>query len=156
MFEVARRRGIDRSPVDVTTEHGARVLQSFVWADQTERLERLRRAIEILRADPPELITGDYVELFGSVLRRLARGRAARSSSRPPRRCTSTPDELEQLRRAMHASGRERPFTYIGTSQGPDNEGYALEAQHFPGGEVERLAVFDFHGEWLEWGPGTT
>ena len=34
---VARRRGIDRSPVDVTTEHGARVLQSFVWADQVER-----------------------------------------------------------------------------------------------------------------------
>lgn len=152
---VARRRGIDRSPVDVTTEHGARVLQSFVWPDQTERLERLRRAIEILRADPPELITGDYVELFGSVFGDSLEG-AQPIVFQTASTMYLTPDELEQLRRAMHASGRERPFTYIGTSQGPDNAGYALEAQHFPGGEVERLAVFDFHGEWLEWGPGTT
>src|SRR5258708_32153508 len=59
---VARRRGIDLNPVDVTTDHGARLLQSFVWADQTERLERLRRAIETLRQDPAELMRGDYVE----------------------------------------------------------------------------------------------
>ena len=45
--EVRTRRGIDLSPVDVTTEHGARLLQAFVWADQTERLDRLRRAIEV-------------------------------------------------------------------------------------------------------------
>ena len=152
---VARRRGIDRSPVDVTTEHGARVLQSFVWADQTERLERLRRAIEILRADPPELITGDYVELLGSSLADSLDG------SQPVVFQTAstmylTPDELETLSRAMHAAARERPFTYIGTGHGPDNVGYALEAQYFPGGEVERLAVFDFHGEWLEWGGETT
>jgi hypothetical protein len=148
--QVARRRGIDRSPVEVTTEHGARVLQSFVWADQTERLERLQRAIEILRTDPPELITGDYVELLGSVLADSLDG-----SQSIVFQTASTmylaPEELEQLGRAMHAAARERPFIYIGTAHGPDNVGYALEAQRFPGGEVERLAVFDFHGEWLEW-----
>ena len=63
-----------------------------------------------------------------------------------------TPEELERLGRAMHAAARERPFTYLGTAHGPDNVGYALEVQRFPGGEAERLAVFDFHGDWLEWG----
>ncbi len=35
-----------------------------MWAGQQDRLERLRSAIDILRADPPELIAGDYLELL--------------------------------------------------------------------------------------------
>jgi hypothetical protein len=62
-FEVVRRRGIDTHPVDVTTSEGARLLEAFVWADQPERIQRLRAAIEIVRLDPPELIAGDYVDL---------------------------------------------------------------------------------------------
>jgi hypothetical protein len=147
---VARRRGIDQSPVDATTEHGARVLQSFVWADQTARLERLRSAIDVLRADPPELIQGDYVELLAPVLADSLAG-----TQLVVFQTASTmylaPDRLERLSRVMHGAARERPFVYVGTMHGPDNVGYALEAQWFPGGTVERLAVFDFHGEWLEW-----
>jgi len=48
--QVVRRRGVDLSPVDVTTADGARVLQAFVWPDQTGRLNRLRRAIEPVTA----------------------------------------------------------------------------------------------------------
>jgi hypothetical protein len=122
-----------------------------VWADQTERLDRLRRAIEILRTDPPELITGDYVELLGALLAETIDG-SQLIVFQTASTMYLTPEQLEQLSRALHAAARERPFTYLGTAHGPDNVGYALEAQHFPGGEVERLAVFDFHGEWLEWG----
>jgi len=67
-FEIVRRRGIDRNPIDVTTEEGARLLESFVWPDQTERIERLRAAIEIVREDPPELIAGDYVDLVSELI----------------------------------------------------------------------------------------
>ncbi len=62
-LEVTRRRGIDMHPVDATTAEGARLLEAFVWPDQGERLARLREAIAVVRADPPELIAGDYVEL---------------------------------------------------------------------------------------------
>ena len=51
--EVRRRVGIDQSPVDVTTDDGARLLEAFVWPDQTERLERLRRAVSAVRREPP-------------------------------------------------------------------------------------------------------
>ena len=61
---VVRRVGIDRSPIDVTTEGRALLLQSFVWADQIERVERLRWAIADLRLDPPELVRGDFVDLL--------------------------------------------------------------------------------------------
>ena len=66
-FEVVRRRGIDRHPVDVTTDEGARLLEAFVWPDQADRLERLHRAIEVVRSDPPELIAGDYVDLVSEL-----------------------------------------------------------------------------------------
>jgi hypothetical protein len=67
-FEIWRRRGIDRHPIDVTTDEGARLLEAFVWPDQTERIVRLRAAIEIVRQDPPELIVGDYVDLVSDLV----------------------------------------------------------------------------------------
>jgi hypothetical protein len=46
------RRGVDVSPIDVTTDDGVNKLLSFVWPDQHERLHRLRAAIDITRAAP--------------------------------------------------------------------------------------------------------
>jgi hypothetical protein len=70
-LHVRSRVGIDLDPVDVSTDEGARLLRSFVWAGQEERLARLDRAIEALRADPPELIRGDLVDVLPAVLERL-------------------------------------------------------------------------------------
>jgi hypothetical protein len=148
---VARRRGIDRSPVDVTTQHGARVLESFVWADQVERLQRLRGAIEVLRADPPELVQGDYVESLAPLLDDRIDGTQL-VVFQTASTMYLTPEQLEQLRRELQIAGRKQPFTYLGTASGPDNAGYALEVQRVPGEEPVRVALFDFHGEWLEWG----
>jgi hypothetical protein len=65
---VRRRTGIERRPVDVTTDHGARLLEAFVWADQANRLERVQQAIAIARADPPRLMEGDFVEVLPALL----------------------------------------------------------------------------------------
>jgi hypothetical protein len=67
-LEIVRRRGIDRNPLDVTTDEGARLLEAFVWPDQTERIQRLRAAIEVVRREPPELIRGDYVDLVPELI----------------------------------------------------------------------------------------
>jgi hypothetical protein len=148
---VGRRRGIDLNPVDVTSEHGALILQSFVWPDQTERLDRLRRAIEILRSDPPELLRGNYVERLPELLR----------DRRPDLQLVvfqtaSTmyldAHALERLRSALHGAAREEPLVFISTGRAPDDDGFALELEHYPDGRSQRLAVFDFHGAWLDWG----
>src|SRR4051812_2747894 len=65
---VRRRLGIDLSPVDVTADHGARLLHAFIWPGRVERAQRLRKAIAILRREPPTLVRGDYVELLPTVL----------------------------------------------------------------------------------------
>lgn len=62
---VTSRQGCDISPLDMRDEADRRRLQSFVWPDQHERLDLLRRAIDAAAAQPLDLIrksAGDFVE----------------------------------------------------------------------------------------------
>ena len=149
--EVWRRRGIDLEPVDVTTEEGARLLECFVWADQRERLERLRRAIAALRDEPPELIRGDYVELLPGLLRERSDGALTVVFQ------TASLGYLSDDRRAplfaeIERSGREAPLAFLTSAHDPELDGgWPLELTVWPGGETRRLAHQDFHGAWLDW-----
>jgi hypothetical protein len=148
--EVARRRGIDLNPVDATTEHGARLLQAFVWADQTARLERLRRAIGTLRADPPELMRGDYVETLPALL--ADRPAGAQLVVFQTASTMYLPDgSLRRLRDSLEQASKVEPLAFLTTGRAPDDEGFSLDVERYPGGRTERLAVFDFHGAWLDW-----
>ena len=62
------RAGIDLSPVDVTDDDAVRWLETMVWPEQEERRERLRRAVEIARADPPYLVRGDLLEALPALV----------------------------------------------------------------------------------------
>jgi hypothetical protein len=150
---VRRRIGIDRRPVDVTTDHGARLLEAFVWADQTERLERVQRAIEIVRADPPRLMEGDFVEVLPALL-----------ADRDPDALTivydsaSTvylgDDERSRLDETFETAGREGSLAWVSFEFTRDDdigyEGFALDAQSWPG-ERRRLALLDGHANRMEW-----
>jgi hypothetical protein len=149
--EVARRRGVDLSPIDATTEHGARLLQAFVWADQTPRLERLRRAIDVLREDPPELTRGDYVEALPALLADRLPGTQLVVFQTASTMYVED-DGLRRLAEVLYEASLAEPLVFLGTGPSPADDGYGLEIQQLPAGERTRLAVFDFHGEWLEWG----
>ena len=62
------RAGIDLSPVDVTDDDAVRWLETMVWPEQDERRERLRRAVEIARADPPYLVRGDLLDALPALV----------------------------------------------------------------------------------------
>ncbi|MFJ9691686.1 DUF2332 domain-containing protein [Kitasatospora sp. NPDC101183] len=59
MPEVVWRAGIDLNPLDVRSEEEMRWLEALVWPEQTHRLERLRGAVRVARAEPPHLVRGD-------------------------------------------------------------------------------------------------
>ena len=148
---VARRRGVDLNPVDVTTEHGARLLQAFVWADQADRLERVRRAIDLVRDDPPVVLRGDYVELL-PVLLRDRRDDAQLVIFQTASTMYLDSTGAARVHAALHEAAQVAPLVYVSTGRAPDDNGFALEVERFPGGGATRLAVFDFHGDWLQWG----
>jgi hypothetical protein len=155
---VRLRLGIDLNPVDVTTEDGGRLLQCFVWADQTRRLERLRRAIETLRRDPPELVRGDYVQLLPKVL-----AERDHDSLTVVFQIASTPYVAEEGRRRVYATlseaGRDGSLAFLNATRPADTwqgDGYGLELQVWrgrsPGAATRRLVGhLDFHGEWIAW-----
>jgi hypothetical protein len=149
--EVARRRGIDLQPIDPVTAEGARVLQAFVWADQAERLERLRQAIAVTRRDPPLVMEGDYVEALPSLLRNRRAG-----TNLVVFQIASTMYldryDLDRIRAALEDAARDDPISFVTAGSAPHDDGFALEIERYPGGHSERLAVFDFHCSWLDWG----
>jgi hypothetical protein len=69
---IATRCGIDLSPVDVTDPSAARWLEACVWPDQAARFQRLRSALAIAAAAPPEILAGEAVASVRPALERLA------------------------------------------------------------------------------------
>ncbi|MCM2575974.1 DUF2332 domain-containing protein [Streptomyces meridianus] len=57
--EIAWRAGIDINPLDVRDDEDVRWLESLVWPEQEDRLQRLRGAVDVARAEPPHLVRGD-------------------------------------------------------------------------------------------------
>jgi len=151
--EVRRRRGVDLNPVDVATGNGARLLQAFVWPDQVDRLERLRRAIEIVREDPPELVRGDYVDLLPALLDERRHGALTVVFDSVSTTYLSE-ERYQELVGALARAGHEAPLAWLSLEapRGDTRDGAtALELVVWPGGEVRRLARVDYHCEWLEW-----
>jgi hypothetical protein len=148
---VERRLGIDRAPIDVRSDEGARLLRCFVWAGQTERLERLDRAIEALRVDPPELIRGDFVERLPALLAEQPRDRltivfqtAAWGYIRD--------EDRTRLRAGLDDAGTVRPLAFISTGKPrTEKDSWGLRIVYWPGGEREFAGHADFHGSWLQW-----
>jgi hypothetical protein len=147
---VRGRTGIDRRPVDVTTDHGARVLEAFVWADQAHRLERVRRAIEIVRADPPRLMQGDFVEVLPALLAErdldvltvVFHSASLMYLREEDRACVGATLEAEGRRGALACVSYE-----FVEAQGME---FSLDVQLWPG-ERRRLARLDGHANRMEW-----
>ena len=150
---VAGRVGIDIAPVDVTTEEGALLLRSFVWADNVERLERLDRAVDVLRRDPPTLVRGDFLAVVPEYLERR------RSDALTVVMQIASAGYLDDPGRARlreiyeEAGGDGRPLALVSTGQPDDGSHhfYGLRITYWPGPTSAIVAHADFHGAWLEW-----
>jgi hypothetical protein len=150
--EVGRRIGIDRRPVDVTTDHGARLLEAFVWADQTDRLDRVRRAIEIARQDPPRLLDGDYVEVLPALLaeRDLDVLTVVYHSVSTVYLRQEERDRLEEILAAEGLRGSLARISYEIDRETPTFYGFALDVETWPDGR-RRLARLDGHANTMDW-----
>jgi hypothetical protein len=152
---VRRRIGIDLSPVDVTSEHGARLLHAFIWPGRVERAQRLKRAIAILRREPPTLVRGDYVELLPTVL-----AERDEQALTVVFQTASTGyigrERRAELRELLEQGGRDGPLGWVSTRAAEEleedrHDSYELEVGLWPGGERRLLMRCDFHGNWIRW-----
>lgn len=72
-LRVVGRAGCDLNPVDVSTEDGRLHLSSFVWADQLDRWNRLRDALDLAATDPVRVERSAGPEWLAKQLARVER-----------------------------------------------------------------------------------
>jgi hypothetical protein len=149
---VRSRRGIDLSPLDVTQPDDTLLLKAFVWADQRQRLERLDRAVETLRADPPRLEQGDVVERLPELLAERQPGALTIVFQTAVRGYLSS-ESWRRVLTALDEAGRKFPLALVSVSRpAPDEHSFwGLWLRLWPDGEKHLLAHAGFHGQWLEW-----
>lgn len=71
--DIVLRAGIDLNPLDVADDDAMEWLATLVWPEQDERRSRLRDAVEIARADPPQLTRGDLLEALPDLVAEAGR-----------------------------------------------------------------------------------
>jgi hypothetical protein len=139
---VRSRVGVDLAPPDLRTDEGVRLLKSFVWADQSQRLADLDAAIEVWRRDPPEVVVGDLVDELPQLLARrrddgvLLVWETAVLGYLPEERREETRTLLD-----------EADCVFVHTGQ-PENGSHDYYGLYVDGDEV---AHAEFHGAWIEW-----
>ncbi|EKF41821.1 hypothetical protein NA8A_14429 [Nitratireductor indicus C115] len=152
-LSVVARRGSDIAPIDVAQTDERLRLTSYVWADQTARLERLAAAIELAGRYPFQLEKADAAPFV----------EAAIAKRRPDSVFVLFHSVMWQylplvtrarIERALAAAGQNNkaPLAWLRMEQASAREPYAqVQLTMWPGGETRQIARCDFHGRWIEW-----
>lgn len=150
---VLERSGSDIAPVDIADRAQRLRLRSFVWADQSARLERLDAAIDLAqtvlfsveRASAADFVrrsletrTDDAVfVLFHSIMWQYM-----------------TAEERRLIKQMLADAGATAaaPIAWLRMEPRGTLEPHAtLSLTLWPGGEAHHLAHCDYHGRWIEW-----
>jgi hypothetical protein len=71
--QVSWRAGIDLNPLDVTDPDATAWLTNLVWPEQDGRRRRLSEAVDVARAEPPQLVRGNLLTDLPPLLDEAAR-----------------------------------------------------------------------------------
>ena len=147
---VAGRVGLELHPVDLSSANDRDWLRALIWPDQTARLARLDRAIELFMMRRPVIRAGDALDLLPDALAEVP-------SDQVP--CVYHTIAIYQFSREMKraledllvVAGLRRPVWRISFEF--DGQFYILSAIRYADGlrEEKRLASSHPHGTWLEW-----
>lgn len=157
-LEVVERVAGDVSPVDPTSAEGALRLESFVWPDQLERLERLRGALELAREVPVrreratapelldalELVEGTLTVVWHSVMwQYVPREQQERTSAR-----------IEELGTRASSTARFAHIAFEPRRLAPGApHRFLVSVRQWPAGEERILGEAPPHGAPVRWGP---
>lgn len=157
-LRLVRRAGCDPNPVDVITEDGRLHLQSFVWADQVERFERLRAAIDLAQLDPVPVRRAAGPEWLAEQLARPERDVLTVVWHSVVWQYTSPADRAMGRAVLADAAARARPMAPLALlvyeprrTHGPDPYQFQLLLKLWPAGVSLRLGWGAGHGIPFTW-----
>ena len=151
---VVWRLGVDLHPVDIAGEEDRAWLEALVWPEQSDRLHRLRAAIEVARRDPPRIAQGDLLTDLPACARQAPDDATLVVFHSAALAYVADPASREAFRRSVHDVGavwisNEAPGAFPRIRErlvrpGPRGA-FLLSCDGVP------LAWTDPHGGWIEW-----
>ena len=152
---IVERTGYDIAPIDVTGTDGEMTVLSYVWPDQSARLQRLRGAIAVARTVPARLhrvtaadavagmtlVNGALTVLWHSITWQYL-----------------SDDERAAIRDGIDAlaakADESSPFAHLTLEPARDPDGglkFLARARSWPGGELRILGECHPHGPPVNW-----
>jgi hypothetical protein len=144
--------GIDLEPIHVDDADAADWLRALVWPDQLERMARLEAAIDIARAQPPQLVAGDGIHQLSEVAME-APAAATLVVHHSFALNQVAPEDRARLDHELVELAGDRDVYLVAVEwTGPDDP-QELRAGKARRGGVPRktLARVHHHGAWLDW-----
>lgn len=155
-LDIASIRGCDQAPIDLADHAAALRLKSYIWADMTERLERLDAVERLAREQRPDVAQADAADwLEARLLEPQAEGvtRVIYHSivwqyipEAGRRRIVAA------LAEAGRAATAERPLAWLALETNRRTFRHELRLRCWPGDEEPvLLGEAHAHGRWVKW-----
>ena len=150
---VAARAGCDLAPVDVRDPAQVRVLESFIWADQLERLTQLRAAVALARQEPPPLAQRAAADWLAEQLA-VSRDGVATVVFHSIMWWYLSEDERTRVGEIVSAAGAHAsaraPLAWL-RFELMESRDPQVRLMRWPGGVDELLGHADAHGRFVRW-----
>ncbi len=152
-IEIPERRGCDPRPLDPASEEGRLALLSFIWPDQTERIELLRGALDVAPTIPATVDPAPADEwLEGQLAAPLPEDTTTVVFHSIVWQYLDEPTR-KRIRNALAEAGekttRNAPLVWLRME--PDGDLARVDATLWPGGESRLIARAGYHGRPVHW-----
>ncbi len=155
-FTITSVQGCDIQPVHVSDDAAANRLMAYIWPEMPERFERMAAGIEMIRANPVDLVQADAAEFVES---RLAKPQASGTTRALMHSIVwqYLPDDTQhRIQVAMASAGEaattDKPLAWISLETNRATFRHELKVSYWPGGsEPVILGEAHAHGLWVNW-----
>lgn len=154
--EIVAIRGCDVAPVDLSDPAQALRLKAYVWADATERMDRIDAAARLAAEEPPRLERKDAGTFVAErleapqeagVVRAIYHSVMWQYLPEATRRSITSAIEAAGAR-----AGAEKPLAWIRLETNRATFRHELTVRYWPGGgDAVMLAEAHPHGAWVNW-----
>ncbi|CAN5349814.1 DUF2332 domain-containing protein [soil metagenome] len=154
-ISIASVRGVEIAPIDVRDPAAAERLRAYIWADNPDRMDRLARAIAMIRAKPVALEQGDAADWVEKRLGEPQADGIARVLMHSVVWQYLGAERQARIAAAMAEAGAratfERPLAWMRMEPDRAISEQQLWVQSWPGHvEPVQLARVQAHGAWIE------
>ena len=155
-IEIAKTRGCDVAPVDLTDPVQALRLKAYIWPEHAVRFERMDAAIRAASQSKPDIVKMNAADFVEAELARPQEQGTTRMLMHSIVWQYVPADQQARVTAAMEAAGAratpESPLAWVQVEADRTVHRHKLTVRHWPGrGEEMQLAWSHPHGADVEW-----